>query len=484
MSYGYYGSQYSNSGLLDQVYAWGKEWINSAPMNINRQAMHTWLDGKGASQLTGKLMATLGQNPNQNQALNFVVSEMNHAAMQLGLIAQTPQQFMGRQPMQHQGISMVNTAMARGTHDSYAGVVPHQPEPQIQQPKEPIQAPEVKEVKQVNSFQPREINSEPYNAPGLTGNLTFYERGEDRFCHLKCTTDIALANREELISYLKDNKPAGKCIVQVESIEYMRFNIPSAQFQSVINGLKGLMVSPGIRNMVDYELINAFNHCLRDIPKGMTDKLEEVIVLLANRYITNRALQELSNLGTFFHIGEFSDIKDLLSNTSGAAKLKSAAGYKSRMKAMLFEILRKLSEAVLDTGMEFGAESPWLGLCGNLKLPNENKLVKEVYLSPDRDAISVQKTLAEKYTILSIPKTTFVAFVHLNEDSTSVFNKLTVRRRCSIIQVPKDEIEYIVGKESSGIEPVEVIVMDPIYPTPQIFMHGVTLDQVAVVVRW
>lgn len=473
----YYGHQQPTNGFYDITLQWCRSWLNQAPPQVNKPAFDQWLVNGGLNQICDKLVAALGPNPDQHKAMRFVYNEMNVAGQHKGFVP--VQQVQQPQPQMQTGYGFTQPSATTGSVYSNNAV-----QPQAQTVQQTQSVPDVKEEPKMTKYKSPSSDggSSEWSAPGSTGDVTYYEsQDESRFCHIRGNTTVAFNNNIEIVNYLQDIKKAGRCIVQLKYLNYKRFDVPSDKFAGVIDILKKAISDSAVRNMSDVELFDTYREALKDVPSGMVDKLTGIVLEMMNEYTRSRCLQNSDATRATIQLGMPKDIYSLLTNDSNLENYKTVKGYKGRIREILYSILSDLSNADIDTGTEFGAESPWLTMCGNLPLPDGSGLVRSAYLSPDRDAISIQKELAKKYTIVGIPKSVFVVF---DTPGDSAFSELIQRRTCMTINQPRDDIEFIIASEIGGIESVDIILVDPMYPYAQLFTYGLSLDNIPVITRW
>lgn len=463
----YYGQHsQSNLGFVDQITHWCREWLQNTN-GVNKQAMGQWIETKGASQIANRL-ATVNPNPQANFAKQFVFSELSNVSLQFGIGGGYQQQ----QPM-IQNSSPIGTyggaINSNTTPTQTYSPVEHEPEPE-------------EDINIYNS--PRKDSEQEYTVPGSLGRLTLYiSEDESRFSHLKLDTSIAFGNECDLIDYLTDIKPPGRCIIQVNHQQLKRFKIPSTQFKEVVKSINVMMRNTALlQSMSDVELFEAYNDCLATIPAGMVNKMTSVVLGIVNQYTRAKFLQSSENIGPTVMLSQSKDIYALLTNDISLEKFKSVHGYNGRIRAVMHAVLDTVSKVLVDDGTEFGEESPWLTMCGNLALADKSGLVKSAYLSPDRDHINVQKELAEKYTVIGIPTTSFVVFD--TPKKHSAFASIVKSKGSQLVESPSDDIEFIICSESAGLLLSDIVLIDGLYPYPQHFTHGETIDHVSVITKW
>lgn len=460
----YYG-QYSqtNTGFVDQIAQWCREWLTAA-QHVNRQSMAQWMETKGAAQIATRL-ASVNPNPQINFAKQFVYNELNGIAPNFPINTGFQQQ---------QPSFQTNPGMS-----TYGGTS----QPAIQ-PEPPKQENVMVDEPEIEYTTPTKESEKECVVPGASGSMTLYiNDDESRFSHLKLKANIAFANDRDLIDYLSDVKLPGRAVIQVSHMKLKRFKIPAMQFKDVVSSISKMVANKALmKSMTDVELFEAYNDCLANIPAGMVNKVTSIVLELVNQFTRSKFLQHSSNVRSTIMLSQPKDIYALLTNDSSLEKFKEVHGYNGRIRAIMELVLETISKVHIDDGSEFGEESPWLTMCGNLALEDGSGLVKSAYLSPDRNVIKVQKELAEKYTVVGIPTTTFVVFDTPKNESS--FVSIKNPKGCKLVESPRDDIEFIICSESGGLLLSEVVLMDSIYPYPQHFTHGETIDHVSVITKW
>jgi hypothetical protein len=121
-------------------------------------------------------------------------------------------------------------------------------------------------------------------------------------------------------------------------------------------------------------------------------------------------------------------------------------------------------------------------MCGNLPLDDKSDLVRSAYTSPERDMVNMQTSLADRYSVVGVPKDTVIIFD--TPSPASVFSKLTTRNTAMLVPTVEAIGEYVICSTSGGLVPTDIVVVDPKYPFPQYFTFGETLDSVSVITRW
>lgn len=475
----YYGGQAPYIGFADTVAAECRAWLNLAdPSRVNIAAFSEWLQRKGISDISQRL-AALQQNPNLTFLRDFVNQQMQEAGMSLGFI-QTQQPNYGYQQPQQSYNMFNNTNSINSPYSSPTNTVQPQPVQQQQQPQQQTEV--VPEPEQTKTYSlPKQTTTNKVAIVGSTGEACFYDSNDETtFCHLDIETDLAFSGHEDIVNYLQQSKPSGRCIVSLTYLDYQLTDIPTEEFKKIKASMQDLL-SGQIGNLSDYVLYDMFMDSLKDVSSGTVQRLMKNMVSSINHYTTNRFLQHSSNIKPTILLRKVKDIDEILTNDKQHPTFKEVKGYKSRMREIMRNILSEIANCVIAEADEFGMQSPWLSVCRNIALPEKEELVKEVYSTPDKDIIGIQGKLADKYTCFGTRRNIVVVFDEPSEISR--FKTQTKSMECSTLTEPMCDIEYVILTQLGGIEPQEILLLRS-NPYVETFTLGETLDNIPVLTRW
>lgn len=487
----YYGM--NPEGMIPQVKATCRDWIAIAAQrnyNINFQELQDWIEyGGGAAHIANEIRSQLGDQAPPQKVAPFVENEIMAAVSHFGWELSQQQGngmiYQQRNPMpqqqnQHFGQPQRNVPYGRTQ-------MPSRAQSSLSNESVPAPTPEPAPVAVVlEPHRPQvEIESEEFSVPGATGKITHY-RGNNGlpFVFLSLDVSVACGSTSDLIRFIRDIRPAGRCIVKCRYLNYHRFDVPTQHFVEVINNLKKLTVRDNwARNLTDVDMMRVYEECLTNVPAGMLNRVLGLMLGVLNQFTTSRYLQTTDTMRATIYLSDSKDIVKCLTNDESLEQFKRYPEYATRISEIMESILTNyLGAAVLDLGDEFGSVSPWLTMCGHLPLEDGSDVVASAYLSADRDPISVQRGLTEKYSIVGIPENQMIVFDTPAE--SSVFTRLKKAKECLPINVVTDDMEHIVVQECAGLVPVTISLLDVDYPYVKTFTHGETLDGANVITRW